>query len=251
MSANVLSDSESQHSYFIPMVDMLAGVVFILVILLAATTLVSRSDFADAAAANAEIARINEALKVARAQEHQVLEPRRRARAAQRRLLDQIGVQLKAAKIDSAIDYEAGRLSISADRLFSPDKAVLEDAGRHVASILSSAFHSELPCLSKPPAAADNCAAYDSVMLEEAIVAYRSATLDSAAALPSARALTLLSQIVAATPSLAGLAAADSGKLLTHAGFVPSGAKTGKDQEAGASDDAIVLQFRMQVPPPK
>ena len=256
MSTGALSDSESQHSYFIPMVDMLAGVVFILVILLAATTLVSRSDFADAAAANAEIRRINAALKLARVQEHNVLEPRRRARAAQRRLLDQISARLNAASIPNVIDYEAGSLSIPANQLFSPERALLDDSGRRCAAELSAIFNSELPCLSKPPAPAENCAPYEGVILDEAVVAYRPATppVDSVAALPSARALSLLSQVVITAPRLAGLAAADAGKLLTHASFAPLAAKDqpdSKNQSSAAPHDAIVLQFHMQTPPPK
>ena len=58
-----LSDS---HGYFIPMVDMMAGVVFILVVLLASVNLVSRDDFTEAAEASAEIQRIQAELDAAR-----------------------------------------------------------------------------------------------------------------------------------------------------------------------------------------
>lgn len=97
---------------------------------------------------------------------------------------------------------------------------------------------------------------YDGMILDEAVLAYRPATppADAGAALPPARALALLSQVVVTAPRLAGLAAADSGRLLTHAGFAPLAIRDqqdSKDQRTAVPDDAIVLQFRMQTPPPK
>jgi hypothetical protein len=252
MSKATVHNDDSQHSYFIPMVDMLAGVVFILVILLASTMLVSRNDFADAAAANAEIARINAALQAARNEERRVLEPRRRAHRALRQLLDRLDANLNGSSTPHRIDYDAGRLSIAADALFQPGSAALDDGGRRLAKTLATALGNELPCLAKSPTQTPACADYDGAVLEQVILAYRPDTanpgIDTATA--TARALALLSQVAVTTPALAGLVGADAGKLLTHASFAPAptDAKTADRADKAAT---IVLQFQMEIPASK
>ena len=236
-----LSDS---HGYFIPMVDMMAGVVFILVVLLASVNLVSRDDFTEAAEASAEIQRIQAELDAARQIEQRVLEPRRTADAALATLLERLARHLSDAGIAAIADPATGRLDIADDASRAADAEVPDtDADAHLAAALSAALSAELPCLAPggSAAATTDCAAYGGARLDRGLVVARSGPEAGPEAenRASARALSLLSQAVARSPALLGLRAVDGEALLGYRG---AGATS-------ADEPTLSLTFQFDRPP--
>lgn len=239
-----LSDS---HGYFIPMVDMMAGVVFILVVLLASVNLVSRDDFTEAAEASAEIQRIQAELDAARQIEQRVLEPRRIADAALNTLLERLARHLSDAGIAAIADPATGRLDIADDASRAADAEVPDtDADARLAAALSTALSTELPCLAPggSTSATTDCAAYGGARLDRSLVVVRSGPEAGPEAenRASARALSLLSQAVARSPALLGLRAIDGEALLGYRG-------AGAGATGAGGEPTLSLTFQFDRPP--
>jgi len=259
-SGNIELDASAPgegHSYFIPMVDMLAGVVFILVILLAAATLVSRDEFvktetSQSATAKAE-ADMQAALKM-QAQAQQIMEqakqiekiyldPRRQVEIATQTLLERLAESLTRQGYQVETNLTESRLSVLGSQAFAGDAANLSAKGEQLSRDIAAALGDELPCLTTRPAGLAQCAFYPQVRLETAevqVVETPATGQTGDASLADARSLTMMSAIVGGQPGLIALRTPSGTSILSYAGDVKGGAGTG--------EEAVTLRFQMAVP---
>lgn len=242
------STEADSHGYFVPMIDMLAGVIFILIIMLAAVSLVSRNDFpttekqkaineissqlrrdsvseqqirelANELAKNlsmqAEIDRITAELARDRKLDATYLEPRRRARAALTLLLQRLQKALAGQGIRAEIFPDDGRLVVSRSAVFA-DGVSLSTDGAKVASALAGALAAEMPCLGRSAPATAACKAYLQARLDAVTVVVTGTAGAGRDGQSEARALTLLSAIAADRPALLMQQAVDRHRLLEY-----------------------------------
>ena len=236
-------NSTSSHSYFIPMVDMLAGVVFILMIMLAAVSLVSRDSFPQIEGMQQELKRIQEQLVAARAMQQRYIEPQRLADKALRLLLERLEGALRAQGIEATAEPEEGALLLQLSAAFASQAVALEPRGITLAAVLATLLKQELPCIAPGlPAEPAVCAAYPLARLGRAIVSITSAT--EAADFSEGRALSFLSNMVRFQPELLALQARDRDHLFRYAG-AQSKQLYSDDQSAAL---LMKLLFRMDVP---
>jgi hypothetical protein len=235
------------HSYFVPMVDMLAGVVFILIIMLASVSLVSRADFSMVDNNQAEIRRIQAELEKARLLEARYLDPRRTAEAALRLLLSRLqgGLALRGFKSESKPDE--GRLIVISDG--SDPLLTSPQSGARIADVLAEELGTELPCLADGAQPAPNpCAAYPVARRETVAIAVRSHPANYSVNVTPAtgEALSLFAEIARAAPSLLALRAPGGAPLITYRGL--SALEGTSDEHRKPSTGRIELQVQMEVP---
>lgn len=231
----------SQHSYFVPMVDMLAGVVFLLIIMLASSVLVTRQDFSQAEQMEKEIARISAELEAARTNEQLYLEPRRRAKAALNELLTRVVASLRKSGVAATADPETGRITVAGDLIpFAGAGSKISENGQQIAQALTRALQDEVPCLAANQPGGPDCARYNGVKLETVLLAAPSSVAQVSEALSKARALALLSEMTAQSPGLLELKAEDGADLLAYG--VQPGTTSG-------ATGAVELLFQMALPP--
>lgn len=226
-----------QHSYFAPMVDMLAGVVFLLVIMLAASVLVQRPDFGQISSAQKEIEQIQKQLEEARQEDRLKLDPRRRADAAMKLLVTRLkeAAQKDGFQVPLA-DEKAGVMQISSDALFFAENAAkLDQGGTKLATTLAQALGKELPCLQATPLDDPYCRPYRGIRLETAAL---SGPQVGEGDLGKARALVMLGQLASDLPILMAMKARDGADLLT---YLPPTHEL-------MSGNVMILRFQMQVP---
>lgn len=243
MSANNAWQDDAAHSYFTPMVDMLAGVVFVLVILLAAVSLVSREDFVQAQEMEEEIARIQAELDAARRIERDVLIPRRAAAEALRLLLANLERALEADGVRAEAHPDEGVLLIDADGVFAGGGALPGARGAAVTAAIGEALSAELPCVAGATPRPATCAAYPAATVELATLA---ASGDATGATAELRALTLLAALGQGQPGLLALTAPDGDNVLVYRAGEPAAVSLWLEEAPAAS---IEMTFRMQLPP--
>jgi len=234
------------HSYFVPMVDMLAGVVFILIIMLASVSLVSRADFSMAANNQAEIKRIQAELEKARLLEARYLDPRRTAETALRLLLSRLQDGLAHRGFQSETKPEEGRLivisDIQSDPLLAPPQGVVQ-----VADVLAEVLGAELPCLADGAQPAPNpCAAYPVARLDTVAIAVRPGNGSVNVTPATGEALSLFAEVAHAAPTLLALRAPGGAPLITYRGLSPLEGTS--DEHHKPSTGRIELQMQMEVP---
>jgi hypothetical protein len=219
---------DDSHGYFVPMIDMLAGVIFILIIMLAAVSLVSRSDFHKAGTMQREIKQIQAELDHARQEEKTYIEPRRIAWAAVGRLLQRLQGELIAKGVAVQGFPDSGRLLVTQPGLFDGSGVGLTAEGQRVAGALAVALDTELPCLALHASHGAVCAAYAGAHLDEATVVVAGTGMAGGDGQGAARALTVLSAIAAARPALLLQQAVDKRRMLDYRAEegVPPGATT-------------------------
>jgi hypothetical protein len=235
------------HSYFVPMVDMLAGVVFILIIMLASVSLVSRTDFSVAIESQAEIKRIQVELERARQLDARYLDPRRTAEAALRQLLRRLQEELMRRGFESESKPEEGRLVLrSAAR---SDPSVPAPAfNMRIANALAEVLATELPCLADGDRGSAVCAGYPAARLDTVAIAVRDAGNDSTeATLATGAALSLFANVARAEPNLLALRSPGGARLMTYRGLSALEA-TGAQPDKGDAGQ-IELHVQMDVPP--
>ncbi len=233
------------HSYFVPMVDMLAGVVFILVILLAAATLVSRNEFKPSEKAQAETARIRAELEAARRQEHLYLDPRREAALATRTLLDRLANGLRQAGYTVETSPADSELTVRGIAAFTGNEPSLSTKGGRLAADIAEILGRELPCVTSGRPASSRCAAYPAVKLETVevrAVAPAPDGHDLGGQPADAQSLVLMSAMIAARPNLLGLRSPGGTGVFTYGGVAP-------ESPGALTPDTIALRFQMAVPP--
>ena len=217
------------HSYFMPMVDMLAGVVFLLVIMLASSMLVTRPEFAQTEAMEQEMARIQAELDKARATDRLYLEPRRRARAATELLLTRVSDRLRRDGIETAAAPETGMLTFAAMQPFA-ERGLSADGDR-LTKALSIALAAELPCLTVTAPKTGDCADYRDVRLQTVALIVPP---DADTGQTKANALRLLTEIGNAEPRLLTLTEEGGSDIMTTA--------------VGQNGEPFALRIDMAVP---
>lgn len=236
------------HSYFVPMVDMLAGVVFILIIMLASVSLVSRTDFSVAVESQAEIKRIQAELEKARLLEAHYLDPRRTAEAALRRLLRRLQEGLAHRGFESESKPEEGRLLLTSDTKSDPSAPASPQMDMRIASALAEVLAAELPCLADGDRASVVCAGYPAARLDTVAIAVRDVGKDGAdATLATGEALSLFADVAHSAPNLLTLRAPGGARLMTYRGL--SAPEPAGDQLHKGVTGRIELQIQMDVPP--
>jgi hypothetical protein len=254
MAANE-SLTDQEENYFVPMADLLAGVIFILMILIMSLALVTREDFLVTEQATIEIKRVFSELERARAAEHMYLEPRETASKALQLLLERLAHDLDGAGVPATVNKESGSLSIAGELFFSTAHE-LSEAGHQRIAALATALRRHLSCVAPGLPAADpqECNDLPSARLDRLVIAASSRTLKppadaaaSAKAFTAAKALAVYSAVVNAVPALLELKNADAQPVIEFRGLGerPSSASTSE----ATSASQLELLFRMDVPP--
>lgn len=247
------------HSYFIPMVDMLAGVVFILVILLAAATLVSRDEFvksessqaasaradADLQAAEKAEAEAQRALTLARQERAEAerlrLDPRRQVEIAVRTLLERLSAELTREGYQVEASVPEARLGIFAPEAFAGGGSALSTKGQQLAGDVAALLGQELPCLTGRAGGLAQCAAYPPLRLETAEIQAGAPAASGRvpdAALAEARSLVVMSAIAGGRPELMALRSPSGTGVFAYAG----------DAKPGAAAGSVALRFQIALP---
>lgn len=238
--------ASDSHSYFVPMVDMLAGVVFILVILLAASMLVTRNDFAKAQKMQVETAKIKAELKQAEKEKRLYLDPRRRAELATRVLLKRLAASLTQQGYEVETSIPDGRITITGADAFDTAGPALTVAGRRLANNLGMLLAQQLPCLAGQRAGLAQCNGYPGIRLQTVQVSVPitqvPGKMDLDPALADARSLALMSGMVGGQPHLMALHAPGGAGIFT---YISGSAQ----KEPGSASKALSLEFQMAVPP--
>lgn len=233
--------------FFVPMVDMLAGVIFILIIMLVSVALLARDDYTKVETAQKEITAITKELEAARAAEATYLVPRRQASEALRALIARVSRDLSDHGVSSAVMTGPDRLRLDATA-FLVGGASLSDAGKRAADILSDALARSLVCLTDQRASAA-CADIPDARLARVVIAVHSpaevgAALD-AQSLTDVQAVNLFAELGRTNPSLVSLRNPAGQKMLGYAALGDSVLAT----EPNASEPRLEVVFEMFVPP--
>jgi hypothetical protein len=247
------------ENYFIPMADLLAGVVFVLLILIMSFALVTRSDFISSEQISDEMKRIREQLEQARAIERAYLEPREAASQALELVLARLSMALDTAGIPNTVDKRAGSLSVASEYLFATDSHVLSEVGRVRADQLANALRVYLPCLTSLPVSnAEACAGLPKARLDRLVVAAHAAAapkgidgLGNALVFTGAQALSVYSRLVEMAPLLLDARNAHAQPVIEFRGYGdrrPPPANVTNTAEIQVPAARVELLLRMDVP---
>lgn len=201
------------HSYFVPMVDMLAGVVFILVIMLAATALLSRQDFSQIEPMQQEIIKIKNDLAEARTLERSLLTPRLEARQKLSDLLERIKAKVVAEGVDAIVLPSEGRLELTEPDLFSDGVSEFSEKGRRVALAIAESIVEESACTAGSQGKQVTCSLGGLQLASVRVVA---GAANMPEHLQAFRSLSYLNLIVGARPELMGLQGAGGYRLMEY-----------------------------------
>ena len=211
-------EPQQSHSYFVPMVDMLAGVVFILIVLLVSANLVSRDDFVTAQKAQSSAP----AGKATPANDLP-LDPRRQVELATRMLLDRLSRTLEARGYHVDSNVAEGRLTITEVDAFAASQPGLSPQGDVLVAALAGTLSTELPCLSGAARTAQRCRGYPDVRLETAQVEVVPGSGSQAdQVLADSRALSVMSATIGRQPGLLALRSPGGVGLFTYAAASPA-----------------------------
>lgn len=233
--------------FFVPMVDMLAGVIFILIIMLVSVALLARDDYTKIETAQKEITAIEKELEAARAVEATYLHPRRQANEALRAVLERISKDLAAGGISSAIEKGPDRLRLE-DADFFDGGVSLSAKGAQAVTVLSKALARSLPCLTDLRPVPECADVPDARAARVAITVHSPARDGSpldAQALTDVQSVALFAAVGEDNPALMALRNPAGQKLVGYAALGDSVLA----KEAGEHTERIELVFEMFVPP--
>ncbi len=202
---------ERAHSYFVPMVDMLAGVVFILVIMLAATALLSRQDFSEIEPMQREINAVRSELAQVRELERSLLTPRLEARRKLSDLLGRFQKRLSAEGLASSTLPAQGQLQLTDPDLFTEGSTGVTEKGRRAASVLAQTIATESACADPSPPVSSSCLVGG---LDLASIRVVASGAELSPELKTARSLTYLNLMAEGVPELLGLQAMGGYRLM-------------------------------------
>jgi hypothetical protein len=215
------------ENYFVPMADLLAGVVFVLLILIMSLALVTRTDFVVSEQAIAEMKRVATELEKARALQRAYLEPREVASAALEETLSRISVALSAAGLPNVLDSQAGSIAMNSRLFFDEGAHALSEAGRTRAGQLALIMTQYLGCLSNiPRPRSEACAGIPAARLDRVVVAAHVGRfekgvdgIETASSLTGLQALAVYSRLAETAPLLLQLMNAHRQPGLEFRGF--------------------------------
>ena len=197
----------SSMGYYVPLADLLTGLIFILMVLVAALSITQREDLIAAERAAKDAAGVGRA--------SQVPAPRDPTVDGLRILTQKVSADLDKHGIAHEVDARAGRIFLAHNRAFSgPVDAVINEQGREFARAVAESLRRYLPCvvsvLMERPS---QCAAIPAVRLERVQIAVRTEgeTAPDAfgardvVALSAAQALSIFAAVLESQPALAAL----------------------------------------------
>jgi hypothetical protein len=248
--------SDHRENYFIPMSDLLAGVVFVLLILIMSLALVIRPDFVASERATAEMKRIAAELEKARALERQFIEPREAASRALEMILDRMSMALASTGLPNVLNNHTGSIEMSGRLFFGEGEHVLSETGRARADQLALILSQYLGCVSNiPRPLPELCTGIPDARLSRVIVASHVGPLDkrmngvpTAAVLTAARALGIYSRLAEKAPILMQLQDPHGQPGVEFRGFGDRQPKLDQTRTAPLASDRIELILSMDVP---
>jgi hypothetical protein len=248
--------SEHRENYFIPMSDLLAGVVFVLLILIMSLALVIRPDFVVSERATAEMKRIAAELEQARALERQFIEPREAASRALEMILERISMSLASTGLPNVLNKQAGTIEMSSRLFFDEGGHILSETGRTRADQLALILSQYLGCVSNiPRPRPELCVGIPDARLKRILVASHVGPFDktingvpTAGVLTAARALGIYSHLAEKAPILLQLQDPHGQPAVEFRGFGDRQPKLDQSRTATAASDRIELMLSMNVP---
>jgi hypothetical protein len=217
------------RNYYVPMADLLAGLVFILIIVLQAVALVAREDFAKADEVMRETRLIEARLEKLRAIERSLILPRERTEATLAAVVEAIARDLAGAGLDARIADDGRRIAIRGPALATPEG--FSPQLPRTADAIGGALERWLPCL-RPDRPA-SCPGAGGASAAEIRIEIRAAR---GAAAAGATAAALNAELALRRPELAVRQGPDGAPLVSFRGFP-------------ASADTIDLAFAIQRAP--
>jgi hypothetical protein len=133
------------RNYYIPMSDLLAGLVFILIIVLQAVALVARDDFAKSDEVVRETRVIEARLAALREIERTQIRPREQTEAALRDVLEAMAADITARGLAAAVNPDGRQIVLTIKPLVSGGSVSAE--ARLIAGTLGQVFSRWQPCL--------------------------------------------------------------------------------------------------------
>jgi len=208
-----------QGGYYIPLADLLTGLVFILVIMLTAVTITARPEFETQLQIEQTRERLARELARLQSLERTYLEPRETARLAMIAFLEAVEADLRAAGVEVAIDRATGVVAIPEAEMFTTqpsqpprlreERVVLlaRSLTRHLSCVAGGAIAQAPVCAGRPPA---RLARFVVVVL---------ASQPTQDAVAGARAAILYGRLIEAEPRLTALRDRSGWPAFTHAAF--------------------------------
>ena len=247
MSGSEQNLEGGNSSFFVPMVDMLAGVIFILIIMLVSVALLARDDYTKVETSQKEITAIQKELDAARAAEATYLVPRRQANEALRALIDRISKDLRDGGVSAVTMTGPDRLRLDATAFFA-GRASLSDGGEKAAAMVSNALARNMACLTDLRVSA-KCGNLPDARLARVVVAVHSpkepGEAIDAQSLTDVQAVNLFAELGRVNPMLASLRNPAGQKLLGYASLGDSVLAT----DPAPNGPRLEIIFEMFVPP--
>jgi hypothetical protein len=229
------------HSYFPAMADMMAGMVFLLMILLAAMTILTKIEASHDEVAAPQVQEL----------QRRIEEQRRIAEEQRNVLLALIQGDLDRDGLTARVDYDNGVVRLATADFFANGEVATSGAGEQKLRLFLDVLRARLPCYvgstadtKCPPTAGQRLAIVRLDAFTAAADARQAGGVTTAVELSQARAVTVLSQLLANQPALYFLRAPDGSRLWRSAAYGAqwSPAPTLSDQSH------IDLQLQMALP---
>lgn len=236
-----------EEGYFIPMADLLAGILFVILMLLMSFAMVQYSgqisDIDAVKRSQVELARIQQLEQI---------------KQARNELLQHLAKSLAAAGVPVGLDLDLGVLRFETVRFFEPGQWVLSAQGAAAVDQIAKLLGERLPCYAS---GVPGCAKPSDGRLRTVMIDVRAGSGDltgpaaaaSLRALAGGRALGFFARLVAASPPLFSLRSDAGLQLLRANGFQEekSQIELNKAASAGASTKGTIeLTFAMMAPGP-
>jgi hypothetical protein len=217
------------RNYYVPMADLLAGLVFILIIVLQAVALVAREDFARADDVMRETRRIEERLERLRAIDREAIQPREQTEASLRSVVEAIVRDLVVAGIPATVEREGRWVAIRGLSLVTAEG--LAPALPRAADAIGTTLQRWLPCLQ-----AERPASCPGLVPVQATQIRIDAMTSRGPAAAAAAGAALNADIAVRHPGLAVRGGPDGAPLVAFRGLV-------------AAEDGIEIAFQIQRAP--
>lgn len=237
--------------YYVPLADLLTGLIFILMVLIAALSITQREDLQNAERVETERRRVESRLAELREIESRIIEPRERAAEALQLLTSAISADLSARGVAHKAEPRAGRIQISLGEIFAaPGDAKVSPHGQEVARAIADAFRRALPCLAASSIGdPEVCRPLPAARLERAVISVRTdadAAMGDLAAISGAQALSVYAAILGFEPHLTTLYDSFARPILEFRGLGEG--DTSSTGGANRSSSALELGFALERP---
>jgi len=232
------------ESYFVPMSDMLAGLLFLFLVMLMTLALYNVGEKMEAAPPQPQPVHEDRATAEARRLTSEIL-------AARSKLIEQIATEAKQRGIALDADPASGLLQLDAALLFERGKVALSAPGREKLAVIADVLQRNLRCYIK---AAVPCAAPQAARIELVIAQVEANAVDLGArgdfaalnTFAASRALAFYAGLVEAQPELYAFTTDKNNRALTVQGRAED---AGGTPRKGARGARVSIAVEMIVPP--